>query len=80
MRQKSLDKPFATLVLCWKCNGTDFEDKGEWPQARQLALLKIRRPEAYDLVAFNEHVNPKAPNRITPEEVAAHELLLLAAQ
>lgn len=69
LRQKSLDKPYAVLVLCWGCNGGPFEDKSIWPQARQLALLQDQRPDDYDLVAFNYLVNPNAPNRITQEEV-----------
>ena len=68
-RQKALDKPFATLVLCWWCNGNVVTDKARWPQARQLAVLKRRAPQHYDLAAFNDLVNPRAPNRITPEEI-----------
>lgn len=72
LRQKALDKPFACLVLCWHCNGTAVENKAEWPVARQLALLKERSPEDYDLMAFNLLVNERAPNRWAPEDVAAH--------
>ena len=69
-RQKALDKPYATLVLCWRCNCEEVEDKQRWPQARQLSRLRARRPLDYDLAAFNRLVNPNAPRRITEEEVA----------
>lgn len=68
-REKALDKPYAILVLCWKCNSYEVVDKGVWPQARQLALLKTSRPSDYDLPAFNYLVNPRAPKRIEQKEV-----------
>lgn len=68
-RQKALDKPYAILVLCWHCNGSEVEDKSKWPQDRQLAVLKACSPEDFDLVAFNLLVNPRAPLRITHEEI-----------
>jgi len=68
LRQKALDQPYAVLVLCWPCNELA-TDKGTWPEAEQLACLKINRPEDYDLVAYNRLVNERAPNRITEEEV-----------
>lgn len=69
LRDKALDKPFAILVACWACNGGPLNDKKEWPEARQLAVLKRESPEDYDLVAYNRLVNERAPNRITPNEV-----------
>ena len=69
LREKSLDKPFAILVLCAYCNQYEVEDKAKWPQARQLALLMDKAPSHYNLAAFNRLVNPNAPNRITQEEV-----------
>lgn len=69
MREKALDKVYALLVLCWWCNGDEVVDKEKWPQSRQLAVLKAKCPESYDLQAFNFLVNPRAPNRITQEEV-----------
>lgn len=71
-RQKALDKAYAILVLCWTCN-QGMEDRSVWPQARQLALLRHSRPNDYDLVAFNFLVNPRAPMRITADEVAQFE-------
>lgn len=70
-RQKALDKAYALLVLCWHCNGLA-TNKGQWPETEQLALLLHRRPEDYDLVAYNQLINPNAPNRITPDEVLCH--------
>lgn len=67
-RQKALDKPYAILVLCWLCN-MEVTDKGKWPEARQLAVLREKRPERYDLTAYNNLVNPDAPRRITQDEV-----------
>ena len=68
-RQKSLNQPYALLVLCWYCNEAVVTDKSLWPQARQLAKLQEKNPEDYDLKAFNYLVNPRAPNRITQVEV-----------
>ena len=68
-RQAALDKPFALLVLCFHCNGHVVTDKGQWPEARQLAVLLEKSPEDYDLVAYNHLVNPNAPRRIEQWEV-----------
>jgi hypothetical protein len=68
-RQKALDQLYAVLVLCWFCNGHVVTNKGDWPEARQLAVLRRSAPENYDLVAYNALVNPRAPHRITPAEV-----------
>ncbi len=70
LRRKALDKPYATLVLCWWCNGL-VTNKGVWPEARQLAVLLTEATKDYDLVAYNRLVNERAPNRITQEEVDA---------
>ena len=68
-RNKALDKPYAILVLCWYCNGHEVTDKKKWPEAKQLALLGLSRPEDFDLQAFCELINPNAPNRVTYSEV-----------
>jgi hypothetical protein len=68
LRQKALDKPYAVLVLCWPCNQLA-TDKGRWSEAGQLHCLLAARPDDFDLVAYNALVNPRAPNRITIEEV-----------
>jgi excisionase family DNA binding protein len=71
-RQKALDKRFATLVLCWGCNGGAFEDKSIWPESRQLALLLQSRPHDFDLESYNFLINPRAPRRIEKHEVVEH--------
>lgn len=68
-REKALDKPYATLVLCWHCNGEVVTDKKTWPQARQLARLLTIDPANYDLHAFNYLVSPRATNRISQDAV-----------
>jgi hypothetical protein len=67
-RSLALDKLFAMLVVCWRCNG-ELCDKASWPETRQLAVLRLRRPQDYDLAAYNQLVNPRAPDRIREEEV-----------
>lgn len=69
LRKKALGCRWALLVLCWYCNGM-LTDKREWPEAKQLAVLKRRRPGDYDLAAYNDIVNPRAPQRITEDEVS----------
>lgn len=68
-REKALDKPYAILVLCWYCNGEEVTDKQEWPESRQLALLRECSPEHYDLAAYNALRSPESPDRITQEDV-----------
>lgn len=72
LREKALDQPYALLVLCWYCNGHEVVDKSEWPEARQLAVLAESRPEDFDLEAFCYLMNPRAPNRVTLDEVIEH--------
>tara|TARA_Y100000361_G_scaffold142900_1_gene149385 strand:+ start:635 stop:1186 length:552 start_codon:yes stop_codon:yes gene_type:complete len=68
-RLRALDKRWATLVLCYQCNGGPFNWKGDWPEARQLALLLWRRPQDFDLKAYNYLINPNAPRRIEREDI-----------
>ena len=75
-RDKALDKPYAILVLCWYCNGNEVTNKREWPEAKQLALLALSRPEDFDVRAFCSLINPNAPNRVTYEEVV-EELVMI---
>jgi len=70
-RSKALGKPFATLIVCRLCHEEELSSAAKWPEARQLALLKLQAPEDYDLAAYNALVNPKALNRITEAEVDA---------
>lgn len=67
-RTRALDKPYAILVICGYCNQYIVVDKKKWPEARQLAVLQDKS-DGYDLKAYNNLVNPNAPNRITQEEV-----------
>lgn len=67
-RLKAIDQPCATLVLCWWCNGEVVTDKSAWPEARQLALLRRRAPQCYDLVAYNALVG-RGSRRITEDDV-----------
>ena len=69
LRMQAIDKPYAILVLCSLCNCEEMKDAKKWPQSRQLSVLKKSRPDHYDLKSFNYLVNPRAPNRITQEEV-----------
>jgi len=69
LREKALDKPYALLVLCWYCNGHEVVDKSEWPESRQLAVLAESRPEDFDLESFCYLINPRAPDRVTLDEV-----------
>jgi DNA-binding transcriptional regulator YiaG len=68
-RQKALDKPYAVLVLCWECNSGPFQNRGEWPESRQLALLAKRRPKDFNLQAYLELTSPRAMRRIEIHEV-----------
>jgi hypothetical protein len=68
-RQKALDQPQSILVLCAYCNLHEVTDKGKWPEPRQLAVLLEKSIEDYDLQSHNQLVNPRAPNRITQDEV-----------
>ncbi len=71
-RMQALDKRWATLVLCYQCNGGPFDWKGDWPESRQLALLLWRRPQDFDLKAYNYLINPRAPRRIEREDIEMH--------
>lgn len=68
-RNKALDKPFATLVLCWWCNGQEVTSKADWPESRQLAVLARSRPMDFDLSAYLKLTNPNAMKRIEIHEV-----------
>lgn len=70
-RQKALDKPFALLVVCRWCH----EHLGSaklWSEEKQLALLAERRLQDWDLEAYLQLTSPRAPRRITMEEVVVH--------
>ena len=71
LRAAALDQPYAILVLCYFCNSYEVVNKVRWPEARQLAVLLRESPQDFDLAAYNALVNPRAPNRITLDEVKA---------
>lgn len=68
-RRKSETYRGGVLCACWFCNSVTFDDAEEWPIARQLALLKTRRPEDYDLKAFVALIRPDAPQWIVEDQV-----------
>jgi hypothetical protein len=67
-RQRALDQLYAVLVVCGFCHEL-VGDKSKWPEARQLAVLRKRRPQDYELAAYLELTSPRAPLRIEPHEV-----------
>lgn len=67
-RSKALDKRFALLVVC-RLAHEDLGSASKWPEARQLAVLAERRLFDFDLKAYLELTSPRAPNRITLQEV-----------
>lgn len=56
------------LVVCRLCHEA-LGSAAKWPEARQLAILAERRLFDFDLRAYLELTSPRAPNRITLEEV-----------
>ena len=69
LREKALDKLFALLVVCAYCNCYELTNKGKWPESRQLAVLKKKAPQNYDLHAYLMLTRPRALQRITQDEV-----------
>lgn len=70
-RSKALDKRFALLVVS-RLSHEALGSAKAWPEARQLAVLAERRLFDFDLKAYLELTSPRAPNRITLEEVEEH--------
>lgn len=69
LRNKTLNEPCSLLVACWSCNSGPLNRKGEWPVARQLAVLRVKAPHYFDLERFNWLRNPNAPNYVTTEDL-----------
>ena len=67
-RQKALDARYAVLVLCWHCHMERVHGNEDWPEARQLAVLRRSRPQDYDLVSYNALIG-RGKNRITEEDI-----------
>lgn len=53
LRVDAFDKAYATLILCDGCHKHLHAEPAIWTKAKQAGLLKIRRPEAFDLEALN---------------------------
>lgn len=68
-RQKVLDERCCLIVACWKCNSNELNRKGEYPLARQLAIIKAKAPERYDLERVLYLRNPNATRFVTEDEV-----------
>jgi hypothetical protein len=68
LRQKALDCGYACLVACFFCNQYEVHDRTKWPDAKQLAVLKLKAPDRYDLVAFNRLFHPVG-ERVSEAEV-----------
>ena len=69
LRDKVLDERSCIIVSCWHCNQTSLDSKGEWPLERQLAIIKHKAPERYDLHRVLELRNPNAMKFVTEDEV-----------
>ena len=67
LRYRALDLAYAILVVCRACHAEIH--RASWTETEQLQVLKLSCPDDYDLAAYNNLVNPDAPNRITEEEV-----------
>lgn len=70
-REACLGERCAILVVCRSCHSEKLSQPAEWTEARQLALLAKRRPKDFSLTAYLAITSPKAPRRITIEEVLA---------
>lgn len=71
LRAKTLDEPAALIVACWRCNSGPLNCHGEYPLARQLAIIKQIAPDRYDRERVLFIRNPKAIEYVTEEEVDA---------
>lgn len=69
LRDKVLDERSCLIVACWYCNQYELDNKGDWPLPRQLAVIKAKAPERYDLKRVLELRNPRAMNYVTEDEV-----------
>lgn len=69
LRDKVLDEPSCLIVACWYCNQNQLDSKGEWPLSRQLAVIKAKAPERYDLERVLTLRNPNAMQYVTEDDV-----------
>lgn len=52
-RAKAYTCAAAILVLCSGCHAFVHAEPGIWSKARQAGLLRLRRPECFDLLKLN---------------------------
>jgi len=69
LRDKVLDEPACLIVACSHCNLGPLNCKGDYPLARQLAIIKAKAPDRYDRERVLELRNPNAMSFVTEEEV-----------
>jgi hypothetical protein len=70
-RSMVLTEPSCLIVACWYCNQYELDAKGDWPLERQLAIIKAKAPERYDLQRVLTIRNPNAMRFVTEDEVDA---------
>lgn len=71
-REACLGERCALLVVCRRCHDDELSSTKRWPEARQLALLLLRRKKDFDLTAYLQLTSPRAMRRITMEEVLSY--------
>lgn len=75
-RQFALDKRYAILILDRSCHDFIEQNSALWSVAMQAALLKVRRPEDFDLQALNELLTRK----LDSEEIEVAEQRIRGAK
>lgn len=68
-RTKTLDEFCQIVVSCNECNQGPLHCRREYPDERQLALVKRFAPDSYDLARFLELRNHNAPLAISDKAV-----------
>jgi hypothetical protein len=72
-RAKCLDKRCCLLLVCrepdFRTQRDCHRESHQESELRQLARLYVVRSEDYDLTEYLRLTNPRAPNRITQDEV-----------
>lgn len=69
LRQRVLAEPSCLIVACYGCNTGSLNQKGAWPLARQLAVIKMQAPERFDLLKCLAIRNPKALRFVEEYEI-----------
>ena len=70
-RSICLGERCALLLVCRLCH-EELGSARKWPQSRQLAIIAEKRLFDFDLKEFLRLTSPRAPNRITLDEVLEH--------